>query len=195
MTQEATEKESLSVYNVNNDDEELIPCHVGGVDIVMLIDSGSKHNLIDDTTWELMKLRDVKIHNERTDSTKQFLAYGKIPLKLVTAFNAVLEIDDAGKLLQTETTFYVIEKGQQPLLGKVTAQLFGVLRIGLPSAQMNAINNVDISRKACPKMKGIKLSLPVDRIVPPIIQPLRRCPIPLLHKVKSKLDELLEKRE
>lgn len=59
MTQEATEKESLSVYNVNNDDEELIPCRVGGVDIVMLIDSGSKHNLIDDTTWELMKLASV----------------------------------------------------------------------------------------------------------------------------------------
>lgn len=36
------------------------------------------------------------------------------------------------------------------------------------------------------------LNLPIDRSVPPVIQPLRRCPIPLLDKVKSKLDELLE---
>lgn len=187
------EKETLPVYNVGNDGEELISCRIGGVDVVMLIDSGSKHNLIDDTTWELMKLRDVEITNERPDHTKQFLAYGKIPLKLVTVFDAVLEIEDAGKLLKTDTTFYVIEKGQQPLLGKVTAQLLGVLRIGLPSTQQNMITRVDSARKAFPKMKGIKLSLPVDRSVPPVIQPLRRCPIPLLQKVKSKLDELLEK--
>ncbi|XP_062557522.1 uncharacterized protein K02A2.6-like [Armigeres subalbatus] len=159
----------------------------------MLIDSGSKHNLIDDTTWELMKLRDVRVSNERMDKTKQFLAYGKLPLKLVTAFDAVLEIDDVGKVLKTETTFYVIEKGQQPLLGKATAQLLGVLKIGLPSLQQESVGRVDSFRKAFPKMKGIKLSLPIDRSVPPVIQPLRRCPIPLLQKVKSKLDELLEK--
>ncbi|XP_038106252.1 uncharacterized protein K02A2.6-like [Culex quinquefasciatus] len=41
-------------------------------------------------------------------------------------------------------------------------------------------------------MKGITVTLPIDRSVPPVIQPLRRCPIPLLDKVKSKIDELLE---
>lgn len=57
--------EDFPVYNVGDVDDVLIKCCVGGVDVVMLIDSGSKHNLIDDTTWELMKLRDVKISNER----------------------------------------------------------------------------------------------------------------------------------
>lgn len=45
--------------------EKLMKCRIGGVDVVMLIDSGSKHNLIDDTTWKLMKIRDVRISNER----------------------------------------------------------------------------------------------------------------------------------
>ena len=90
----------------------------------MLIDSGSKHNLIDDTTWELMKLRDVKMTNQRVDTDKRFLAYGRIPLKLITTFDAELEVDDNGNLLKTKTSFYVIEKGQQPLLGKLTAQKF-----------------------------------------------------------------------
>lgn len=118
MPQAPTEKETLPVYNVGGTDEELITCRIGGVDVVMLIDSGSKHNLIDDTTWNLMKLRDVQISNLRTDNSKQFLAYGKIPLKLVTAFDAVLEINDNEKVLKIETSFYVIEKGTTAFVRK-----------------------------------------------------------------------------
>lgn len=168
--------------------DELITCCIGGVDITMLIDSGSKHNLIDDTTWELMKLRDVKIYNERYDHEKRFLAYGRVPLKLVTVFDADLEINDGGKLLKTSSSFYVIEKGQQPLLGKITAQEIGVLTIGLPSG--TPVSRIESAKEPFPKMKGITLSLPIDRTVPPVIQPLRRCPIPLLQQVESKLKEL-----
>lgn len=184
--------EDLPVYNVGDRDDEAIQCRVGGVQIVMLIDSGSKHNLIDDTTWELMKLRDVKITNQRLDKSKRFLAYGRIPLKLITTFDAELEVDDNGNLLRTNTTFYVIEKGQQPLMGKLTAQKLGVLTVGLPSTRSLSIRKIDSSSKTFPKMKGIKLNIPIDRTVPPVIQPLRRCPIPLLEKVENKLTELLE---
>lgn len=186
------EPEDLPVYNVGFDNDEVIRCHVGGVQIDMLVDSGSKHNLIDDTTWELMKLRDVNITNERLDSDKRFLAYGRIPLKLLTTFDAKLEVDDNGQILRTTTTFYVIEKGQQPLLGKQTAQKLGILKIGLPSTHSEVVRKVDRTSKAFPKIRGIKLNIPVDRTVPPIIQPLRRCPIPLLDKVEEKLNELLK---
>lgn len=170
----------------------MISCCIGGVDITMLIDSGSKHNLIDDTTWELMKLRDVIIRNERFDHEKRFLAYGRVPLKLVTVFDADLEIEDEGKMLKTSASFYVIEKGQQPLLGKVTAQQLGVLKIGLPSSQNAVISKIETAKKPFPKIKGIELSLPIDRTVSPVIQPLRRCPIPLLQQVESTLNELLQ---
>lgn len=157
----------------------------------MLIDSGSKHNLIDDTTWQLMKLQDVKIYNERFDHEKRFLAYGRVPLKLVTVFDADLEINDGDKLLKTTASFYVIEKGQQPLLGKITAQEIGVLKVGLPSLQQAHIRKIDTVKEHFPKMKGIKLTLPIDRLIPPVIQPLRRCPVPLLKQVESKLNDLL----
>lgn len=110
---------------------------------------------------------------------------------MLTAFDAVLKVDDHGKILETTASFYVIEKGQQPLLGKQTAQQLGVLKIGLPSSQQCSINQIS-SEKAFPKMKGIAVTLPIDRTVPPVIQPLRRCPIPLLDKVKAKLEELLQ---
>ncbi|XP_055543303.1 uncharacterized protein K02A2.6-like [Wyeomyia smithii] len=183
--------EDLPVYNVGCSDDEIIHCRVGGVQIGMLIDSGSKHNLIDDTTWELMKLRDVKMTNQRVDTDKRFLAYGRIPLKLITTFDAELEVDDSGNLLKTKTSFYVIEKGQQPLLGKLTAQKLGLLKIGLPSTHSLSVRKIE-SSKAFPKIKGIKLNIPIDRTVPAVIQPLRRCPIPLLEKVEQKLNELLE---
>lgn len=95
------------------------------------------------------------------------------------------------RLLSTTTSFYVIEKGQQPLMGKLTAQHLGVLKIGLPSSQNNLVDRVE-TKKEFPKIKGVSLNLPIDRSIPAVIQPLRRCPIPLLQKVKSKLDELLE---
>ena len=93
----------------------------------MLIDSGSKHNLIDDTTWQPRKLNDVKVQSERLDQSKRFLAYGRIPLKLLTVFDAKLEIGEGDEYISTETTFYVIKGGQQALLGKVTARQLGLL--------------------------------------------------------------------
>lgn len=68
----------------------------------------------------------------------------------------------------------------------------GVLKIGLPSTHQHSVHRVKTNSNAFPKMKGITVTLPIDRSVPPVIQPLRRCPIPLLDKVKSKIDELLE---
>ncbi|XP_055604370.1 uncharacterized protein K02A2.6-like [Uranotaenia lowii] len=187
---EDTGCENSSVYNIGSSDD-LISCLVGGVDIIMLIDSGSKYNLIDDTTWQLMKLRGATTKNERFETDKRFLAYGRVPLKLLTVFDAELEVKDNDKLLQASTTFYVIEKGQQPLLGKVTAKQIGVLQIGLPSSQKAVVYNID-TVKPFPKMRNIELTLPVDRTVPPVIQPLRRCPIPLIKEVELKIDELLK---
>lgn len=156
----------------------------------MLIDSGSSYNLIDDTTWELLKIKDVAYHSQRFDSSKRFLAYGKVPLKLLTVFDSVIEIEDGDELVSAETTFYVIERGQQPLLGKITARKLGLLRIGLPSMVREGVNQVG-EVKVFPKIKDFQLVLPIDRSVPPVIQPLRRCPIPILSQMKAKLDELL----
>lgn len=184
-------KEELPVYNIADDDDEFIKCRVGGVEIEMLIDSGSTYNLIDDATWELLKLKDARFTAERDDDSKRFLAYGRLPLKLLTVFDAVLEVKDGAETISTETSFYVIEGGQQPLLGKITARKLGLLHVGLPSSFGKNVNLVE-NTKLFPKIKDFQLTLPIDRSVSPVIQPLRRCPIPILGRVKSKLDELLE---
>lgn len=190
--EDGVKSEDLSVYKITDEDDEFISCRVGGVDIDMLIDSGSTYNLIDDTTWELLKLKEVECHSQRYDTSKRFLAYGRVPLKLLTVFDAEIEIRDGPDVISTNTTFYVIKGGQQSLLGKVTARKLGVLRVGLPSTFKEIVGRVE-ETKVFPKVKGFKLVLPIDRTIPPVIQPLRRCPIPILDQVKIKLDELLEK--
>ncbi|KXJ77560.1 hypothetical protein RP20_CCG007211 [Aedes albopictus] len=182
-----SDEEELPVYNVG-DNDELIQCKVGGVGIEMLIDSGSKYNLIDDATWSTMKMRNVQASNIRFDASKKFLAYGKVPLKLIAVFDAEIEILGTDRKLAVDTTFYVIEQGQQPLLGKLTAQQLGVLRIGLGSIEGD---RVAVTKQHFPFIRDVELTLPIDRSVPPVIQPLRRCPVPLLDKVKAKLDDLL----
>lgn len=190
LADETGEPEEFSVYKIDNENDELLKCRVGGVSIEMLIDSGSTFNLIDDRTWELMKLSKANYYSERFDSSKKFLAYGRVPLDLLTVFDAVIEVRDGNKTISTNTTFYVIQGGQQALLGKITARELGLLRVGLPSSFKDDVNQVK-PVELFPKIRDFQLILPINRHVTPVIQPLRRCPIPLLDQVKSKLDELL----
>lgn len=53
------------------------------------------------------------------------------------------------------------------------------------------VNHVDTGKQHFPYIRDVELTLPIDRSVPPVIQPLRRCPVPLLDQVKAKLDDLL----
>lgn len=186
------EESKHSVYNVNEADD-LIWCKVGGVPIEMLIDSGSTYNLIDDKTWSCMRQNGVQVFNERFDSNKKFMAYGKFPLNLLTVFDAELIIEDTNNLIKVQVTFYVIEKGQQPLLGKVTAKALGLLSIGLPSSTKACDTfQVDTKSRVFPKIKGIQIRIPINPTVKPVQQPIRRCPIALTKPMKQKLNELLE---
>lgn len=190
LADETEETKEFPVYKIDNENDELLKCRVGGISINMLTDSGSTFNLIDDRTWEPMKLNKANYYSERFDGSKKFLAYGKVPLDLITVFDAVIEVPDGNKTISTTTTFYVIRGGQQALLGKITAQELGLLRVGLPSSFQTNVNRVK-PFEPFPKIRDFQLNLPINRNVTPVIQPLRRCPIPLLSQVKSKLDELL----
>lgn len=185
-----TIEEKCAVYNVNERDD-LVWCEVGGVSIEMLIDSGSTYNLIDSRTWEYMKLNGVAIKEQRMDNSKQFMAYGKCPLKLLQVFDSSIVINDSGEVIKQDATFYVIENGQQPLLGKITAKSMGLLLLGLPSTHGQNIGLI-VNRKPFPKIKGILIDIPIDKNIKPIQQPIRRCPIALVSKMKSKIEELLD---
>lgn len=70
-------KEPTSLeYTFHIDDDATINCQVGGVTINMLIDSGSKSNIINDKTWDFMKQSNVIVTKQQKSSDKNFMAYG-----------------------------------------------------------------------------------------------------------------------
>lgn len=175
-------KEPTSIdYIFHIDDDGAVDCQVGGVNIKMLIDSGSKSNIINDTTWEYMKKSNVTVFNQQKYSDKTFLAYGaKEPLKVLGLFDAQIKV--CSKSITAK--FYIIVNGSKNLLGKETAVSLNLLKLGFD------VNSIE--QKQFPRFKDVQLEITIDKTVPPVCQPYRRVPIPLESKINKKIDELVE---
>lgn len=168
-------------YIFHIDDDAEIACQVGGINMNMLIDSGSKNNIITDKTWEYLKSNAVVVSNQQRGSEKIFMAYGSNdPLEVLGSFEAQITVGPKTKL----ATFYVIKNGTRNLLGKDTAMYLNVLKLGV------SINLVD---DTFPKFKNVQLGIAINPSVTPVCQPYRRVPIPLENKINDKLEELMKK--
>lgn len=89
---------------------EVIPCFVGGKKISMLIDSGSKYNLLCEDDWHLLKTEKAVMWNTRFKSEHQFKTYaGNVPLTIKAVFEAIIGLEESSNLI---STFYVIERGE-----------------------------------------------------------------------------------
>lgn len=171
-----------------------IDCVLGGVELKMLIDSGSDDNIIDHKSWEMLKDRNVKVIS-MVKSEKNHKTYGGIPLGSIGTIEAEIRIGENA----TTAKFYVVHvNNANPLLGLITSQILKVLKIG-PDACVNRIeqssqNAIAIKveqPKPLGKIKGITIDLPIDETVKPVTQPYRRVPVSLEEAVSTKIDDLL----
>ncbi|KAG7302949.1 hypothetical protein JYU34_012943 [Plutella xylostella] len=167
------------IFHIDGDDT--ITCTLGDVQIDMLIDSGSKCNIISDVAWENLKSSGIRVENQIKNPDKKLMAYGSDkPLNVLGSFDSIIVVGN-GKPLKA--TFFVVQNGTRNLLGKDTATKLGVLRIGL------AINAID---GTFPKFRGVQIHIPIDTSVKPVSQPCRRVPIPLEAKINKKIQELID---
>ncbi|XP_055523034.1 uncharacterized protein K02A2.6-like [Wyeomyia smithii] len=174
------------------DGDELLWVSIVGVLVEMLIDSGCEKNIIDIETWKKLKSLGANVCNIRFTCDQNFKGYGKTSniLKVNKVFESTIEVSDSAKQVQKEATFYVLEDGTQPLLGRVTAKELAVL--GLPKNLTEEICRLESNQKRpFPKIKGIQLNIPIDDSVTPIRQHARRPPLALLAKIEEKLNSLL----
>lgn len=181
------------IYNIG-DGDEILWVSIGGIHMQILIDSGCQKNIIDDNSWENMLNQGVQAENRRTDSDQRFKAYGQSSssLSVKEVFEAMIEVQDWNKSVRQKATFYVVEGGTQPLLGRSTAKALGVLTLGLPSTQTPEISRLYTEQKRpFPKMKGIKLCISIDKSISPVCQHARRPPLALMDKIEEKLNSLL----
>ena len=183
-------------------DSGIIDLEVGGVAIQMTIDSGATFNLIDRTTWELLKAKHVKCHSQK--AKKYVYAYGRTPIEVLGKFEATTECNINGEKCIAE--FTVVNKRDKSLLGRRTAEKLDLLRVGPRSVDSNMSSNVravveednDIKTnypdvfQGVGKLKDFELKLHVKETVEPVAQHVRRLPFGLRKKVEEKLQELLD---
>ncbi|XP_065080271.1 uncharacterized protein LOC135703086 [Ochlerotatus camptorhynchus] len=176
--------ETEYVFNVtttNNDGE--VQCKIGGVAVSVVIDSGSKYNLLSESVWQQMKSSKVVVSNQTRDVFKVFKVYGGQELSVLGAFTATIKLGDRSESAE----FYVVKGSGKILIGRDTATAMEILKINI------AVNEIESQDKAGPlgTIKDIVIDIPIKTDVVPVIQPYRRIPIALEKLVDNKLDELL----
>lgn len=175
------------VLNVNSC-EELIRTEIGGVEIEMFIDSGSKNNMIDESSWKLLNAQGAMIEGHTKPTTKKFMGYGQNQLTVVAVFDSIIKVKAMKET--TQVTFYVIKGGQQSLLGSTTAKKLKVLKVGVSALNDKQIAKIN-EEQEFPSIKDVEIVLPIDKNVTPVQQPLRRTPAALIQDVDDHLNELL----
>lgn len=154
---------------------------VGGIGILMTIDSGAAANLIDHQTWIKLQKGGANVRFSQHPD-RSFKAYGSDrPLNITGMFTAEIEAEDQ----KAEAVFYIAENGKQCLLGDETAKQLKVLKIGYGVASIHQ------HAPTFPKIKGVLVEIPIDPNVKPVQQPYRRAPFALEDKVAEKLQYLL----
>lgn len=152
---------------------------IGGIATAVIIDSGSKYNLLSESTWMDWKKANFIVSNQRQEVDKGFKAYGGREFPILGAFPAVLKLGSAS----VSTDFDVIKGSGKTLVGRDTAIKLDVLRIGEtinqivtdPSGQLGMI-------------KDVIIDIPIKADVTPVVQPYRRIPVALENAVDKKID-------
>ena len=101
--------------------------NIGGVDMQILVDSGATKNIVDVTTWEWLKQNHILCESKVAQRHKKLYSYAPTtPLQVKGTFSTTVKIGPK----ETTAEFLVINGKETPLLGRETATLLGVLRIG-----------------------------------------------------------------
>jgi len=168
-----------------------VDCEIGGVKLNFVIDSGSTCDVITDSTWEYLKTHKIRVGRQSSHCSKKLFTYGSTtPLETLGEFEAWITANNR----TIRSTVIVIRGRGPPLLGKSSALKLKVLDLYQP--QINHINTLE--GQTIGKLSNFQLKLQIDKTVCPVVQPLRRIPIPLRRKVEERIlqlerDDIIEK--
>ena len=184
---------------INRINGEKLKFTVGGVELEMLVDSGSDSNVIGATTWEQLKDKNIKCVSTK-GGRKLFPYMSDKPLPVRGTFRADIK---AGNRVVKDAQFTVIDGEGQPLLGCETAKQLQVIQIGLnldqPTNEVRTVYAAKDWQHKFPevftglgKIKNRQIKLKINPEVKPVVQPVRRPPFGLRKKVEMKINQLLE---
>lgn len=169
------------IFCIGNETSNEIDVKIGGIALTVVVDSGSKYNIVDSKTWEFLKANKVTVANQRKDVSHAFKSYGGHALTALGIFEAKIET----KFKSITADFVVVQDYGKVLIGYQTGVPLGVMKIG------ECVNSVE-QKAEMSKIKGFLVDIPINPDVKPVAQPYRRVPVPLEEAVDRKIDELLE---
>lgn len=182
---------SFDCFKINNTEQpndenltdDMIECLIGGVRLTVLIDSGSKVNIIKGQDWGILSENRSVVWDVTAATTDVLKSYASgSPLQIKHKFLTTINIPGKREII---TSFYVVEKGDVSLIGKDTAKQLGILKLGLDVNRLEKVTPF-------PKVKKVLVTLSIDPYVRPVQQPLRRVPISVESQVEDKLNEALQ---
>ena len=182
------------VFAVNQHDQngvDHIRVKTGGISFEMIVDTGTKRNIIDRQTLNQFKKKPTLIKSDL-----KLMPYGcSRPLPIMGKFKTTLKISENNS---TEAEIFVINKEKSGnLMSRQTAISLGLYK---PKAQADVAAIKESSSdflseyadlfKGIGKLKNFQVHLHVDPKASPVAQPHRRIPFNLRDKVEAKIREL-----
>ena len=177
----------------NPDESSSIQIKVNDKKIRMIVDTGSKYNIISSELY-CSQFRYCEL--KRTE--KRFTAYGQTkPLMCNGYFDVTLRKGDS----VCTTVLYVIEGHGESLLGRDSSFKLGVLK------QVNSVGSSQSNRQSelvsllhefddlfhgLGKVTNFEHKIVIDPKVQPVSQHLRRIPLSQIEAVNNELDKMLE---
>ena len=91
---------SMTAFSITEGEHsEVVTVQVGGVDLKMLIDSGANSNIIDEVTWEQLKVKGVKCDSQAATPDKKLYLFASCkPLTVKGSFKCTVSVIDLPKL-------------------------------------------------------------------------------------------------
>lgn len=174
--------------------EVMVDVQLGGVNIQMMIDSGSNCNVVDKDTWSDLKKKRIRCTSSKCD--KQSIGvYGEFSVTILGRFETDIKLKSGRSLQKIEVN--VIEKKGTPILGRNAAIQLGVLKVGenihaISQEQMHITEQFpNIFSNKIGKLKNFQVRIPVNENVTPVVQPLRRIPFNVRESFEKELERLL----
>lgn len=115
--------ESVSTVERVNCITNELKIEIGGVALTVVVDSGSRFNIVDSKTWEYLKANGVKVFNRNKGADQSFKSYGEHPLTTLGIFEAVIET----KYKSISAKFYVVKDYGKVLIGYETGVPLGMI--------------------------------------------------------------------
>lgn len=182
------------VHAIGDNQDERMCFKIGGVNLEMTVDSGSRYNIIDGKTYRYLLQNGSILENVNGHPKKILTAYAQqTNLPIMCSFKAslALNVEVNGIVPELKATFYVINEGNQNLLGKVSATKLGILHIGLPSTMPKRCEEIKQISEVFPSIKDVEVFIEMDPYATPIRQQVRRVPLALRKEVEEELNKML----